>query len=315
MASYILRRLLLMVPVLFVVTLVLFVVLRILPGDPVTALYGDAGLSNEQKAELRAELGLNKPVTTQYVDWVGDLLRGNLGNSLITHQSTFARFRERLPTTAELTVLAMVISLLISIPAGTISAIHQDTWTDYLARVLSMLALAIPGFWLATLVIVFPAIWWGWSPPLGDHSLFRDPWLNLQQFLPAAAVLGASLAGSVSRFTRAMVLEVLRQDYVRTARSKGLRELMTVRRHVLRNALIPVVTIVGIQFAVLLGGTVIIEQVFSLAGVGSLTFEAISNRDFNQIQTNVLLIATILVISNLLVDLAYAWLNPRIRYA
>jgi peptide/nickel transport system permease protein len=249
------------------------------------------------------------------VTWLGGVLHGDLGTSMNTFRPVSAEIISRLPITAELALLSLVFAMLFAIPVGIASAVYQDTWIDYVGRVLSMLALSVPSFVIASALILFPALWWDYFPPLGLTQVTEDPFVNLQQVLPAAIALGAILTGAIMRMTRSGALEVLRSDHVRTARAKGLPETTVLWRHVLKGALVPVVTIAGSDFGRLLGGTVIIESIFAFPGLGLLTLTSIQLRDYTQLQGNVLFIAAVVILFNLLVDLLYGVLDPRIRYA
>jgi peptide/nickel transport system permease protein len=314
MHLYLARRLLLVVPTLLGVTIVVFSMVRLLPGDAVSMLLQDYAYAKDAD-ELRARLGLDLPVHIQYFTWLGGLLQGNLGASLRSNQSVTIELSNRMPVTAELGLMAMAIGLLIAVPVGVISAVRQDTRTDYLARSLSIGMLAIPGFWLGTLVITLPSIWWQWTPPLRYTKLWDDPARNLGQMIIPSIILGIALSGTVMRLTRGQMLEVLRQDYVRTAAAKGLREWAIVIRHALRNAFIPVLTLLGLEVAIVVGGAVVIESVFALPGMGRYLLEGIQYRDYPVIQALNLIFATVIVLANLLVDLLYAWFDPRVRYS
>jgi peptide/nickel transport system permease protein len=314
MHLYLARRLLLVVPTLLGVTIVVFSMVRLLPGDAVSMLLQDYAYAKDAD-ELRARLGLDLPVHVQYFTWLGGLLQGNLGASLRSNQSVTIELSNRMPVTAELGLMAMAIGLLIAVPVGVISAVRQDTRTDYLARSLSIGMLAIPGFWLGTLVITLPSIWWQWTPPLRYTKLWDDPARNLGQMIIPSIILGIALSGTVMRLTRGQMLEVLRQDYVRTAAAKGLREWAIVIRHALRNAFIPVLTLLGLEVAIVVGGAVVIESVFALPGMGRYLLEGIQYRDYPVIQALNLIFATVIVLANLLVDLLYAWFDPRVRYS
>lgn len=316
MRRYIVRRLLLLIPSFILVTMIVFVLIRLLPGDALIAMI-EQGLTagRVEREELRREMGIDKPIYVQYKDFMWGVLRGDLGNSLLSDSSVGQIIRKRLPVTLELAVMAIFVSLFIAIPVGVISAIRQDTPLDYLLRSVSIGGLSVPNFWLATLVITFPSIWFGWIPPLRYVSFFADPLTNLKQFIIPAAILGVTLAATVMRITRTMMLEVLRQDYIRTAFAKGLSERTIVYRHALKNALIPVITVLGLQIAFLVGGTVIIESIFALPGMGTLLISSINQRDWPIIQgINLILTGWVLGI-NLIVDLSYAFLDPRIRYS
>jgi peptide/nickel transport system permease protein len=314
MHTYLARRLLLVIPTLIGVSVIVFSLVRLLPGDAVAMLQQDYAYGSDAD-ELRARLGLDRPVQSQYFEWLGNVIHGNLGTSLKTNQPVTAEILNRLPVTAELGVMAIVIGLLIAIPVGVISAVRQDTRTDYLARGTAIAMLAIPGFWLGTLVITMPSIWWQWAPPLRYTRLWEDPAKNLGQMILPAIILGIALSGTVMRLTRAQMLEVLRQDYVRTATAKGLDEVAVVVRHALRNAFIPVLTLLGLEVAIIVGGAVVIENVFALPGMGRYLLEGIQYRDYPVIQAVNLIFATVIVLANLSVDLLYGWIDPRVRYS
>jgi peptide/nickel transport system permease protein len=316
---YILRRVLLAIPTLFVVSVIIFSLMRIVPGDAaLLKVYAGEDLAGNPEAyeTTKHQMGLDRPFPVQYADWVWRMVCcGDLGVSYWTKRPVAQEISARLPVTVELAVLAMVVATLIAIPAGLISAVWADRPVDYVARMLATIGLAVPNFWLGTILVVFLGLWFGYSPPLGFVSIFEDPLKNLQQIYLPALTLGAAFAASSMRMTRTQMLEVLRQEYVLTARAKGLAERSVVLRHALRNALIPVITITGLQAAILLGGAVVVESVFTLPGLGTSTVLAINLRDYPQIQANVLFIASLLIVANLIVDVAYAWLDPRIRYS
>jgi peptide/nickel transport system permease protein len=315
MYKYVARRILLAVPVLVLSSLIVFGLMRVMPGDALTALMAESGnLGDKEMKKLRKDLGLDRPYHEQYALWVWQMVSLNPGDSIFTNEPIPVALRKAIPVTLELAALAMILGLVIAIPIGVLSATRQDTTPDYVGRVVAVSGLSLPDFWLGTLVITFAAIWFHWIPPIGYVSLWESPWRNLQQFLLPAAVLGFRLSAATMRMTRSTVLEVLREDYVRTAWAKGLAGRMVVYKHALKNALIPVVTIIGGQFGVLLAGTVVVETIFALPGMGRLTVEAILYRDYPVVQTNVMLVAGTLVTLNLLVDMTYAWLDPRIRY-
>jgi len=297
-------------------SLLVFFAIRLAPGDVVEVSLGEAGrLSPEQVQEVKHDLGLDEPVYKQYLTWIGSAATGDLGNSLWTGRPVRDQLTARWALTAQIAFAAIAISLLVAIPIGVISALKQNTPLDYVLRLLNVLGQAMPNFWIAILIWTLPAIWWGWTPPLGYKTLAEDPAKNLQQILIPAGVLGVALAATTMRLTRSSLLEVLREDYVRTAWAKGLPLRIVVVRHALRNALMPLVTIMGVQFAALLGGTVIIEQVFALPGLGRLTLDAILNRDYTQLQANMLVFSVVIVLLNLVVDLTYPIIDPRIRYS
>ncbi len=316
MHKYVIRRLLLSVPVLLLSSLIVFGLMRVMPGDALTALMGESGnVSPKDLQKLRMDLGLDRPYHEQYALWVWQMVSLNPGYSIFTNEPIPVALRKAIPVTLELATLALILGLVIAVPIGVLSATRQDTASDYVGRVVAVSGLSMPEFWLGTLVITFAAIWFHWIPPIGYVSLWDSPWKNLQQFLLPAAILGFRLSAATMRMTRSTVLEVLREDYVRTAWAKGLGGKIVVYKHALKNALIPVVTIVGGQVGTLLAGTVVVETIFALPGMGRLTVEAILYRDYPIVQTNVMLVAATLVTLNLIVDLTYAWLDPRIRYS
>lgn len=315
MYTYALRRLLLAIPVLLLSSVIVFGLMRVMPGDALTALMAESGnVSDRELQKLRRDLGLDRPYHEQYLLWVWQMVTFNPGYSIFTSEPIPIALKKAIPVTIELALLGMGMGLLIAIPVGVLSATRQDKFADYMGRLVAISGLSLPDFWLGTLVITFAAIWFAWIPPIGYTSLWEAPWKNLQQFLLPAAVLGFRLSAATMRMTRSTLLEVLREDYVRTARAKGLVERIIIYKHALKNALIPVVTIVGGQLGTLLAGTVIVETIFALPGMGRLTVEAILFRDYPVVQTNVMLVAATLVTLNLLVDLTYAWLDPRIHY-
>ena len=315
MSKYVLRRVLLAVPVLLLSSLIVFGLMRVMPGDALVALMGESGnVGAKEMAKLRKDLDLDRPYHEQYLLWVWHMVSFNPGDSIFTNEPIPVALKKAIPVTLELAVLAMVLGLVIAIPIGVLSATRQDKPADYAGRVAAVAGLSIPDFWFGTLVITFAAIWFHWIPPIGYVSIWEDPLRNLQQFVLPAAVLGFRLSAATMRMTRSTVLEVLKEDYVRTAWAKGLAGRIVVYKHALKNALIPVVTIVGGQLGVLLAGTFVVETIFALPGMGRLTVEAILYRDYPVVQTNLMLVAGTLVTLNLVVDLTYAWLDPRIRY-
>jgi len=315
MRSYTTKRLALVIPTLFLASLVVFFLIRFIPGDVIDLMITEQGpISDLNRGEIEQVLGLDLPVYTQYVHWLGGVIRGDLGTSLWSESSISDEILARLPVTFELGILALAIALIVALPVGIYSAMRQDTIGDYLGRSFAILSLAVPNFWIATMIIVFPSIWWGWSPPMTMVAFAEDPMNNLQLFIIPALVMGTSMSAVTVRMTRTMVLEVLRQDYIRTAWSKGLRERVVVMRHALKNAMIPVVTIVGLQVPVLIGGAVIMEQIFSLPGIGRLMIDAISRRDYPVVSGVMIFMATFVLLINLLVDLTYGYLDPRIKY-
>jgi peptide/nickel transport system permease protein len=314
MRRYVLKRLLVAIPSLVIASLIVFTLPRLLPGDAVQLMMEEKAYGKDVD-DLRHKLGLDRPVYIQYFAWLGQLARGDLGESLWTKRTVTEELGMRLPVTLLLGGMAAVFSLIIGIPIGVLSAVRADTLSDYAARSAAILGLSVPGFWLATLVIVLPAIWWGWTPHLGFTEFSKSPTLHVLQFILPAFILGIASGASIMRLTRGMLLEVLRQDYVRTAWAKGLREGVVVLKHSLKNAIIPVVTFFGIQFAQIFSATVIIENIFQLPGVGRFLFDAILQRDYPVIQGINLVVVSIIVLINLTVDLVYGVLDPRIRYS
>jgi len=316
MGAYILRRLLALVPTLFIASVIVFVSVRLIPGDVIDLMLSQNDLAAETKTreQLIAALGLDQPMWRQYLVWVGGiLLRGDLGTSLWQGTPVSELLLDRLPVTFELGAIGLIVGLLIALPIGIYSAIRQDTAGDYAARSFSILLLAVPNFWLGTMVMVFPSVWWGWSPPV-DHVRFTDdPIGNIQRLIVPGLVLGAALSAITMRLTRTMMLEVLRQDYIRTAWAKGLGERLVITRHALRNALIPVVTLVGLQIPLLIGGAVIIEQIFVIPGMGLLMLEAVQQRDYPIVTGVFLMVGVVVLFVNLLVDLSYGLLDPKVR--
>ena len=316
MRAHIIRRLLLIIPTLFILSVLVFLSVRFIPGDVIDAMQGRlAGLGRVDRVALEQMLGLDQPVYVQYGRWLGDiLLHGSLGRSLMGDWAVEEKILGRLPVTIELGVLSIVIGLLIALPAGIYSAVRQDTAVDYAGRSIAVLGLATPNFWLALMVMIYPAIWWGWSPPMRLITFSEDPLGNLGMFLFPSLILGTYLAGATMRMTRTMMLEVLRQDYIMTAWSKGLKERVVVVRHAVKNVLIPVVTLIGMQLPILVGGAVIIENIFNLPGLGRLMLVALNDRDFPVVAGINLVFATAVMGINLMIDLLYAYLDPRVRY-
>jgi peptide/nickel transport system permease protein len=313
MREYLVKRVLLMVPTLLLVTILVFLMIRMIPGDVVIQMLEGYAYADTVEA-LRRELGLDKPIYEQYFAWMGGLLRGDLGRSLWTKESIVTEFIRRFPVTLELALLTIIISVTFGVGVGIISAIWQETGIDYVGRVVAILALAMPYFWLAILVVVLPAIYWRWTPLWTYVSLTTDPLENLKILIFPAAVFGVSRAGPIMRIMRSSMLEVQRQDYIRTARAKGLPERGVIMKHAIKNALIPVVSIVGLQIHFYLGGSVIIESIFRLPGIGNFFFEALIRRDYPVVQSINLIVATFALLLNLIVDFSYAYLDPRIRY-
>ena len=315
MRSYIARRIVQGLLVLWLVSFAVFSLVRILPGDTVLMqLDAAAAPTPEQLERARQELGLDRPFLEQYRAWLAGVAHGDLGHSLVTRRPVTQELGKRISLTSHLAVMSMIVALVIALPVGVLSAVRQDTPADYAGRLGAILGLSLPDFWLATVTITLLAIWFHWIPPIGFAPIWQDPARNLSQLLIPALIIGARLAAVSMRMTRSSLLEVLRQDYVVTARAKGARERTVIIRHALKNAFIPVVTIIGQQFSVLLGGTVIVEFIFLQPGVGSLLLDAVLLRDYTVIQGAVLFFAAVIVAMNLLIDLSYSWLDPRIRY-
>jgi peptide/nickel transport system permease protein len=295
---YLVRRLGFTVLVLLGVSLLVFATIRFLPGDPAAFMLSDSAAKPEDIERLRTALGLDRPFFEQYVTWLGGVLHGDLGTSIFTRRPAAQELWQRLPVT----------------PAGIISAAYRDTWIDWSARLAAVVGLSVPGFWIGTLMIVGGAIFFSYVPPVGYTPITTNPWRNLQQFIFPAIALGAVLAGSLTRITRSEMLEVLGRDYTRVARAKGFNERQVVIRHALKNALIPVATLLGVQFGGLIGGTVIMEEIFNLPGIGRLTLASVMQRDYPQLQATILFLAASYLLLSLIVDIAYGWLDPRIRY-
>ena len=317
MQRYIARRLLLMIPTLLGVTFVVFVMVRAVPGDVIDQILGDFGAGDrETKEALLKEYSLDGDIAVLYVRWLGDLATFDFGKSIISNRSVLSELQNRLPVTLELSLLAIFCSLAIALPVGIVSAIRQDTIIDYVCRSFAISLLAVPGFWVGLMLITMAGKYFTWGVPPKNYIAFTaDPIGNIRMLAMPAIILGAGLSGGVMRFTRSTMLEVLRQDYVRTAWSKGLRERVIITRHVMRNALIPVVTVVGLQLPILVGGTVIIETVYSIPGMGRYYVASVNQLDYPVIQAINVIVALVVVFANLGVDLIYSVLDPRIRYS
>jgi peptide/nickel transport system permease protein len=303
-----------------IVTALTTIAIRLIPGDAVDVLVGQMDLSGKEnrqelRARLEAELGLDAPIPVQYVRWWRDvLLHGDLGDSIFMGVSVKDQIKQRLPVTLEIGVLALVIAMLISFPIAIFSAVRQDTIGDYAFRSLAIIFISLPEFWVGIMVVVFPSIWWGWSPPIINISLWDDPIGNLKMYILPAAILGMGINGVNMRLMRTMMLEVVREDYIRTAYAKGLTERVVILRHAVKNALIPVVTVIGLNVPVVIGGSIIIEQIFGLPGMGRLAVEAAFIRDYPVIIGVTLVYAFVVLLIILITDLSYAFLDPRIRY-
>ena len=329
MRAYLIRRSLLIIPTLFILTIIVFLAVRFIPGDAIDVMMMSTEQSGVDREAVERMLGLDVPVYVQYGRWIGvlptpdrvtgeshfkGLLQGTFGESLTGGWSIDERIIGRLPVTIELGVMAIVIGLVIALPVGIYSAIRQDTATDYVGRTVAVIGLATPNFWLGIMVMLYPAIWWGWSPSVELIPFREDPLGNLVMFLIPALILGTGISAATMRMTRTMMLEVLRQDYIRTARSKGLKERVVVLRHAIKNALIPVVTLIGMQLPLLIGGSVILEEIFVLPGIGRIFVAALDGRDYPVVSAINLLLATVVLLSTLLIDMLYPYLDPRIRY-
>ncbi len=320
MRTYIAKRFILFIPTLLIVTVVVFSILRVVPGDPamliLTGEEGDDSFTEEQLQALRKKLGTDRNIVIQYTFWVGNMLKGDFGESYFYEgDRVIDDLKGRAPTTVQLGIMALVLATVLAVPLGVISALKQDTITDYATRVISITGIATPNFWVAIMTIFFLVLFFNWAPPLKYVDPWVDPWTNFQQMIFPALALGTSNMAFITRITRSAMLEVLHEDYIRTARSKGLSEKIVIFRHALRNALLPVVTLTGYEFGRLISGTVIIEVIFLVPGMGRLLITSIFHRDFPMIQATIVLIAVVVLVLNLILDLCYAWLNPRIRYS
>jgi peptide/nickel transport system permease protein len=328
MTAYVVRRLLLIIPTFFLVTLVVFLSTRFIPGDVIDmmlAQMNSSGTAAEMtRQNLEEALGLNVPIHIQYIRWLGvapqktgkfqGLLEGDFGKSLWQNRNVTTLIVERLPVSIELGLIAILTAIIISLPIGVYSAIRQDTWGDYVSRSLSILFISVPSFWVATLIFIYPSIWWGWSPPTEYIQITKNFPANMAQFLLPGFITGMVMGGTLMRMMRTMMLETLRQDYIRTAWAKGLKERLVILRHALKNALLPVITLLGGMIPMVIVGAVIMEQIFSLPGVGILTFQALNQRDYPLIQGISVLMALVVLLSNLAVDLTYGWIDPRVQY-
>jgi peptide/nickel transport system permease protein len=319
MGEYAIRRVLLVIPTLLATTVLVFALFWIVPGDPALTILaggeGDSGtVSTEQLEQLRQSLGLDRPIYVQYASWLWNVLRGDLGTSLWYKTPVWDQLQDRFLVTMELAVMAMLLAFLVAVPLGITSAVKQDTGFDYLSRVFSTIGIALPTFWLGILIVYALATFFRWLPPLGYATVWEDPLTNLQQLIFPAATLAFHDLAFTARVTRSSMLEVMREGYLRTARAKGVLEIVVVGRHALKNALLPVVTVSGYQFGRLLGGVIIVESIFVVPGLGTMLIDSIVHRDFIVLQAIVLLIAAVVLVLNLAIDLLYGVLDPRIRY-
>lgn len=317
MGSYLAKRVLLIVPTLFGAAAMVFVIMRVIPGDVALLILGGDQAGHIDKAQLAAmhrQLGLDQPLFAQFGTWLWGVVRFDFGTSLWTGRPVIEELIHRLPLSLELAMLATIVSVLLAIPFGVLSAARQDTWVDYLIRVISIGGLAIPSFWVGIVIILLLVIYFGWGPPLEYTPPWVDPWANFQQLVFPVVTVGYRYAAVTTRMTRSTLLEVMRDDYIRTAWAKGLGERAVVIRHALKNAMLPVITLIGTEFAFLIGGLVVTETVFTLNGVGRFVVDAVAHRDYPVVQALVFLIALSFVVVNLLIDLTYAWFDPRIRF-
>jgi peptide/nickel transport system permease protein len=319
MGEYAIRRVLLVIPTLLAATILVFALFWIVPGDPALTILaggeGDSGtVSTEQLEQMRQALGLDRPIYVQYVSWLWSVLRGDLGTSLWYKTPVWDQLKDRFLVTMELAVMAMLLAFLVAVPLGITSAVKQDTGFDYLSRIFSTIGIALPTFWLGILIVYALATFFQWLPPLGYATVWEDPLTNLQQLIFPAVTLAFHDLAFTARVTRSSMLEVMREDYLKTARAKGVMEIVVVGRHALKNALLPVVTVSGYQFGRLLGGVIIVESIFVVPGLGTMLIDSIVHRDFIVLQAIVLLIAAVVLVLNLAIDLLYGVLDPRIRY-
>ena len=316
MQRYIIKRFLLMIPTLLGVAVFIFLLMRVIPGDIVELRLTSEGgfVTEEVLATERARLGLDKPLWQQFVNWIWGIVRLDFGTSMWTGRPISHEIGIRLELSLEVAILATVVAILIAIPLGTLAALKQDTWVDYAVRVFSIAGLSIPSFWLGILIILFLLIYFQWVPPMIYTPIWVDPWANLSQIIWPAVAVGYRYSAVSTRMMRSSTLEVLREDYVRTARAKGLMEKVVITRHAMKNALLPVITVIGLEFAFLIGGLVVTEQVFNLNGLGKLFVQSIAQRDYTMTQTLVLLVAVTFVLVNFVIDILYGWLDPRIHY-
>lgn len=318
MHAYIAKRFLLFIPTMLLATLVVFILLRLIPGDPaLVKLVGDTGeakFTQEQLNAMRAKLGTDRPLYVQYGAWVWGMLRLDFGESLFFEEPVSRDLAAKFPITLELTVLALLIATIIAVPLGLLSAIKQDTPTDYVARIITISGVALPNFWVGILIVYFLVLLFGWMPPLGYVNVWEEPATNLRQLIFPALALGFYNMAFTARVTRSSMLEVYREDYIRTARAKGLAERVVVLRHALKNALLPIATVSGYEFGRLLAGTVVIENIFMVPGMGKLLIDSVFHRDYTTVQAVVVVTTASVLILNLALDVIYGWLNPRIRF-
>ena len=316
MQRYIFKRFLLMIPTLLGVAVFVFLLMRVIPGDIVEIKFTSEGgfVTEEVLAQERARIGLDKPIWQQFASWIWGIMRLDFGTSMWTGRPISHEIGIRIQLSLEIAILATMVAILIAIPLGTLAALKQDTWVDYAVRVFSIAGLSMPSFWLGILIILFLLIYFQWVPPMFFTPIWVDPWENLSQMIWPAAAVGYRYSAVSTRMMRSSTLEVLREDYVRTARAKGLWERVIIIRHAMKNAMLPVITVIGLEFAFLIGGLVVTEQVFNLNGLGKLLVQSIAQRDYTMTQTLVMLVAVTFVLVNFVIDILYAWLDPRIHY-
>jgi peptide/nickel transport system permease protein len=305
-----------MVPTILGVMVIVFILMRVLPGDAIEMRYSEEGtfVSEEMLVQERARLGLDQPIWRQFVKWIWGIVRLDFGISMWTGRPITYEIKIRLELSLQVAIMATFFATLIAIPLGTIAALKQDTWVDYVIRIFSIAGLATPSFWLGILMILMLLIYFKWLPPMIFTSLWKDPWANLSQLIWPALAVGYRYSATATRMTRSSVLEVMREDYIRTARAKGLWEKVVIIRHAMKNAMLPVITVIGLEFAFLIGGLVVTEQVFNLNGIGKLFVQSIAQRDYTMTQALVIVVAATFIVVNFIVDILYAWLDPRIRY-
>lgn len=317
MTRYVIVRILLGLPTLVLLSVIVFLSIRLIPGDVCTLIFTSGGnrpeFTAEDCARLKNSLGLDRPVVSQYFDWTANMLQGDMGRSLISRREVLPDLTGRMKVTMELALLAGMFSTTIGVPIGVISALNQNSKIDYGLRLLTVGWLSMPSFWVGTLLLTLPALWFGYSPPIGYQPLWVDPWTNIQQMYMPVIAIGLAVSASMARLTRSSMLEVMREDYVRTARAKGLGQRTVIFRHALRTALLPIVTLFGLQMTALLSGSLVIELIFAIPGVGQFMLSAIQTKDFPIIQAGVMFFGTIVILINMIVDISYSWLDPRLR--
>ena len=304
-----------MIPTMFIVSIIVFLTIRLIPGDTLEVMASTRYITKESRDAIRVALGLDLPAHVQYGRWMSGVLQGDLGTSFFTNLPITPLILQKLPVSLEMGGIAIIFALALAIPVGVYSGMRPESKTDHLLRSISILFICVPSFWLGTMILIYPAIWWNWSPPLYYVSFFEDPLTNLTIVSIPALILGMWLSGIIMRLTRTMMLEILKQDYIRTAWAKGLNERVVIVRHVLKNSLIPVVTMIGLQLPVMIGGAIVVEYIFNIPGIGSLVVETLLQRDYNILSGINLFMAGFVLVANVLIDITYAWLDPRIQYS